>query len=130
MIKSVGVLFPFLLMIGSLSAQAKEVELFCYTLKGHPHGINFLINTDEKKVFEAKEHIKIKPEREYEILSWSSDRIMFNDPPNSIRKIIGYMSYSINRINLDFYWYNFEKDGRLKEQLFGKCEIARTKPQF
>jgi hypothetical protein len=130
MIKVVSVFFPLFLILGSISVQAKEVKLFCYTLKGYPQGTSFIINTENKKVFEVRGYGALKPEREYQIVSWSSDKIIFNEPPNSIRKIIGYIGFSIDRMNLDFYSFQIDKDGNLREQLFGKCEIPHATPQF
>lgn len=130
MSKLSAIFVPLSLIIGSLSAQAKEVELYCYTLKGHPHGLRFIIDLDNKSVRDATGPGILKPERDYQILSWSFDKIIFSSPPSPIRKVIGYHSFSINRVNLDFYAYHTNKNELLEYQLFGKCEMNHTQPQF
>jgi hypothetical protein len=128
MSKVVSVVFPLVLLVGSLSAQAKEVELLCFTLKGHPHGTKFIIDTHSQRIW-SNDGISNK-QNAYQVISWSPQKILFNDQPSSIRSIWGYMSYSIDRVNLDFFWYKFNKDGQLENQLFGKCELPRTQPYF
>jgi|DEB19_MinimDraft_3_1074340.scaffolds.fasta_scaffold126978_2 hypothetical protein len=126
-----GAIFVSLsLMLGSLSAQAKEVELDCYTLKGYPGSSSYIIDTTNRKVSDKQISGADYPPREYQILSWSPNKIIFSTPPSPSRNIRGHTSYTINRVNLDYYVFYLDKNELLEQQLFGKCEIDRTQPQF
>lgn len=116
------------IIFGFSSAKAEEIKLSCYTLKGHPQKSNFLIDTEKKIVRSADDFWTTK--KDYEIVSWSSNKITFRDKSPLSQKVIGHMSYSIDRVNLDYFWYYWDSSGNLGMQLFGKCELPHTKPQF
>lgn len=117
-----------LIIFECLSAQAKEVSLFCYTFKGNPQGTNFVIDTEKRLVRENSKIFKKPPE--YEVISWSSEKIIFRDKQEPIHKLMGYMNYSINRVNLDYFVWTWNGNNRLEQQLTGKCDLPHTKPQF